>query len=265
MKFSFSDSLSSLVTTLGHPEFPGELMNTLRAVTGADIVSAFEFSRAGEPIYLLGGGRNVSEARFSQAAGVKYARGYWRFDPAVSRALAHSPRMLYEIFRQHGHDILHPEYRAYCYESHDILERVSIFDRTGRIPVMLNLYRCKASGHFSPTGVRRLEQNGGVLGALVAKHAEITGAFQRSASPVNFGMVAKVLREAGLRLSAQEIEICASLLTGLSYKEIAQRRLLKVSSVITYRKRAYAKLGIRHREELASIVESAQCRLQPRN
>ncbi len=260
MDARFSNSLSGLVATLGHAHFAQALMGSLREATGADLVSAFEFSDLNEPIYLFGAGCSVSEARFSQTAGIKYANGYWRYDPAVSNALATDSPTPCRVLRQHWDDISHREYRAYCYESHDVLERVSIFDRSGRMPVMLNLYRYKESGHFSPTGVRLIEQKGGLFGALVAKHAEITGMIRKSASPTNAGAAARALRDADLGLSTQEIEVCASLLAGFSYKEIARRRSLRISSVVTYRKRAYLKLGVRNREGLVSLFEKAQAR-----
>lgn len=256
-------SLSGLISTLGEPKFAQELMVALRMATGADLISAFEFSETEEPVYLFGAGCSPPEARFSQTAGIKYANGYWRFDPAVSHALSTESCTPRTIFRQKWHDISNREYRAYCYESHDVLERVSIFDRSRRTPILLNLYRYKDSGHFSTVGVRRIEQSGGVLGALVAKHAELAAAVQRWKSQANFGEAAKFLRNPALGLSTQEIEVCASLLAGFSYKEIAQRRSLKISSVITYRKRAFLKLGIRNRGELEAIFESSSRRARP--
>ena len=69
-----------------------------------------------------------------------------------------------------------------------------------------------------------------------------------------------MLRAAHPTLSEREVEICASLLVGRSYKEIARQRGVLASSVITYRKRAYAKLGIMSRHELELIYDDTHRR-----
>lgn len=257
MDSSLGSSLTGLITTLGHGEFAPRLMDVLRTTTGADLVSAFEFSRSDEPTYLLASGCSVQEARFSQTAGLRYAGGYWRFDRALGHALAGSSRAQCEILRQRSRDIPDPEYRDYCYDSHSVIERVSIFHWSGKKRIMLNLYRYATTGPFGSPGERRIEESGEVLGALVAKHAEMTDVARPSRFQSNVLLVGKVLLEACPFLSTQEVEVCASLLSGLSYKEIALRLGLMPSSVVTYRKRAYAKFGIMSRGELETIYERA--------
>ena len=247
--------LSSVVNTLGRAEFGQELTDQLRMVTGADIVSAFEFSTDNKPNYLLGGGRTPPEARFSEAAGQRYASGYWRFDRALGNVLSSSSRFRYKILFQRCYDIPNKEYRSYCYDSHEVLERASIFANTGNLPVMLNLYRCKPTGPFDSRGISEIEQSGELLCALIAKHTELVSAISGLNSQPNIGEAGRDLREACLGLSLQEIEVCAGLLAGFTYKEIAQRRNLKLSSVVTYRKRAYMKLGIIDREDLHAMYK----------
>ena len=254
--------LSGLIATLGHGQFAHKLMSLARDMTGADLMSAFEFSRNNEPLYLIGGGCSQSEARFSQVAGERYAAAFWRKDRSLGDMLASARLRPNRIFCQRSNDISDSAYRDFCYDSHSVLERVSIFHTSGTKPIMLNLYRYHASGAFNANSLSHVEESGGILGALVSKHAEITAVPGPALRSPNLAGVGRALREACPALSVQEVEVCAGLLTGHSYKEIARQRGLMSSSVVTYRKRAYAKLGIDGRTELEAIYENAQRRLQ---
>ena len=254
--------LSSVINTLGGAEFGESLMSHLRQTTGADIVSAFEFSKDNEPSYLLGSGNTPPVARFSEAAGQRYANGFWRFDRALSTVMSSSSRFRYKVIFQRCYDIPNKEYRSFCYDSHEVLERASILAYAGRAPIMLNLYRCRGSGPFESIGISEIEKSGELLCALVAKHAEVSTTMPGANVQPDVGEVGKILHKAALGLSTQETEICAGLLAGCTYKEIARRRSLKLSSVVTYRKRAYAKLGIVDRNELDSIYKQIHSRLR---
>ena len=54
-------------------------------------------------------------------------------------------------------------------------------------------------------------------------------------------------------LSQREKEIFEVLLTGVSYKEIANQHFISVNTVKTHTKNIYSKLGIKNRIELLTV------------
>jgi DNA-binding CsgD family transcriptional regulator len=55
-------------------------------------------------------------------------------------------------------------------------------------------------------------------------------------------------------LTGREIDVCARSLSGMTAEGIALELEIKESSVITYRKRAYGRLGISSRHELFRLL-----------
>jgi len=62
-------------------------------------------------------------------------------------------------------------------------------------------------------------------------------------------------RQCGAKLSTREAQICAMFVTGQSDKEVAREPGLRLSSVATYRKRAYQKIGVHDRKGLARFYD----------
>jgi DNA-binding CsgD family transcriptional regulator len=56
-------------------------------------------------------------------------------------------------------------------------------------------------------------------------------------------------------LSVREAEVSAHILLGRTHKEIAEASGIGVSSVVTYRQRAYRKLGVSRRRDLQRLYE----------
>jgi DNA-binding CsgD family transcriptional regulator len=56
-------------------------------------------------------------------------------------------------------------------------------------------------------------------------------------------------------LSVREAEVSAQILVGRTQKEIADASGLGVSSVVTYRQRAYRKLGVARRRDLIRLYD----------
>jgi DNA-binding CsgD family transcriptional regulator len=56
------------------------------------------------------------------------------------------------------------------------------------------------------------------------------------------------------RLTARERDVCANILLGFSSEAIACELAISLNSVLTYRRRAYQRLGITSQNELFSIV-----------
>ncbi|WP_158913958.1 LuxR C-terminal-related transcriptional regulator [Caulobacter sp. S45] len=99
------------------------------------------------------------------------------------------------------------------------------------------------------------ERMGGVILGLIRQHVHLIDA--RSAllfKPVFKDLVAQ-MNAVLPQLSIREVEVCASMLLNMSIKEIALRLGVAPTSVETFRKRAYLKLGVGSRVEFLKLYE----------
>ncbi len=69
-----------------------------------------------------------------------------------------------------------------------------------------------------------------------------------------FAVFRRRLREIDAGLTRRELSVCALALAGMTIEGTALNLGLKNTSVITYRKRAYAKLGISSLNEMFSLI-----------
>ena len=96
-----------------------------------------------------------------------------------------------------------------------------------------------------------VESYAGPLLSILAKHAEMTDAMH---SPVraltSLAEIERCIGQARAELPPREMQVCARMLHGISTEGIALALGISEESVITYRKRAYQRLGIGSRREL---------------
>jgi DNA-binding NarL/FixJ family response regulator len=126
--------------------------------------------------------------------------------------------------------------------------------------VILSMYRDQSVGFFSSGELAEIEDGADTLSALVAKHAALshTGG-QVTRHPPIAELTAR-FRQTGAKLSTREAQICAMFVTGQCDKEVAKATGLQLSSVATYRKRAYQKMGVSDRRGLARFYDTAASR-----
>jgi DNA-binding CsgD family transcriptional regulator len=110
----------------------------------------------------------------------------------------------------------------------------------------VNFYRITAQGRFSDAERARLQAIAPAIGASVARH------FQQV--PDHSLATLFATREPLSALTPREQEVCRHILLGLSSEAISQALGISLHSTLTYRKRAYERLGISSQNELFGIV-----------
>jgi DNA-binding NarL/FixJ family response regulator len=91
--------------------------------------------------------------------------------------------------------------------------------------------------------------------ALVVKHVRLQGRPQTAPLHPPQQEIAGRLLQAGFALSGREAEVSAGLLLGRTHREISEKVGLALSSIVTYRQRAYRKLGVSDRRGLEALYE----------
>lgn len=243
-----AEALGHLVAGIGAAEFPARFLAVMHALAGVELCSVFRRDGAEGVQLLFAAGDPAQQPDFALSASRDYARSHWRSDAQLTR-LARARVGEPVVVRRHVSEIADPAYRAACYERAGVVERISIL-WPGRPAFVANGYRTAPGAPFAPQDVERLELHARLLLAALRQHLRAD-----TATGYLFDEIGLAERLAALDygLSAREAEIAASLVLGETQERIAEAKRLSLATVITYRRRAYAKLGVANRRELAAL------------
>lgn len=249
-------AIAAAVSAVDESYFPDRLLNVLRTLCGTDLCSAFQVEDDGSLRYLFASGRHPDIPGFAEIASLDYAQRYWQRDRTTRQMLSagRNSRPL-PVVRQAWNGISDPEYRRACYERGQIVERLTLYQSDGS-RIFASAYRTRESGPSSAGEIALLETYAPILMAAVARHARFLVGVEPSILHPPSGEVVRNLLGAGRALSVREAEISAGLLIGKTQKEISAESGVALSSVVTYRQRAYRKLGVANRRGLVAFYKT---------
>ena len=173
-------------------------------------------------------------------AAIAYIDRIFKFDPNL-KLIGEAARLRGKVVIRSltAADIRVKAYREVWRESR-IVHRVSLLTGTqGPALVALNFYRAQSSQPFSDKDLARIESVSLPLAAIVRRHVELL--VQTASSTDAWRQRLKVVRH---DLSFRELEVAARMLAGQSLREIAASLGVAHSTAITYRERAYRRLGV---------------------
>ncbi|HMS05073.1 MAG TPA: LuxR C-terminal-related transcriptional regulator [Burkholderiaceae bacterium] len=146
---------------------------------------------------------------------------------------------------QFAHEVADAHYRLLCYDSLGLRERLSllaVFPDGYRVSV--SLLRSHAYPDFGAADMAWLSAQAPLIAAAVMRHVELT-----PLARADQGLARDLLPG----LPARERELLAHVLAGLSTREAAQAMGIALSTALTYRYRAFHRLGIRNQRELLGL------------
>ncbi|MBO9602813.1 MAG: helix-turn-helix transcriptional regulator [Novosphingobium sp.] len=150
-------------------------------------------------------------------------------------------------------DILVPAYRRML-ERAEVIERVSFLRKLGRDGWRcLTVARRRQSGGFD---ARELDWLGGyfrLVTPLIDRHRALVGEVVEDRAERILELEERFARHCP-QLTPRERQICARAAMGISVEGAALDLGIAASSVLTYRKRAYHRLGVSSAYELARLV-----------
>jgi len=232
------------VLAIGRPDFPNVLIDTLRGQAGVGHCMVFALSRAGAAHCLLDAG-NIP---IGGDLGAAYAGQFHESDPnrdAMFEGEGGAPIVLPAFSpRMYG-----ARYRKMFFVDSGIVDKCATAIWLDDTCFYVNFYRIAAQGRFSDAQRARLRAIAPAIGASVARH------FQHSATTPDQTLAALFATCAPLAdLTSREREVCRGILSGFSSEAISQTLGISLHSTLTYRKRAYERLGISSQNELFAIV-----------
>lgn len=240
--------ITDLVAVIGRPSFAGNLFSFAHDMIRADHVTAFCAPQAGGIRTVLA--ENTGARPIARAVAERYVRHHWTCDP-VQRALASRNIMTAAqqecvVFDIDATDVEHTSYRDECYSSVNLNHRLSIANVRDGQTMRLNFYR-RYGRDFSQDEVRRVMDIANLLVAMVWRHDEDSSAQDTANLEASFLQRLARIEPA---LTVRERQVCALVALGLTSEGIALRLGVGLNTVLTYRKRAYARLSISSQNEL---------------
>lgn len=185
----------------------------------------------------------------------RYIQRYFIFDPAYN-TIRHTAHSEWINLRVQPNNISNYQYLNDCYLRPAIVEKLTLARWADNSWFVLSLYRDSREGCLSKEEQKGIAALSYLLLPLLRKHYQLTVESPRLGTKRQARIKEMTRRMASLevKLTERERAVCARTATGLTAKTIAQELGIKVSSVLTYRRRAYERLSISSGYELAALL-----------
>lgn len=230
--------VAGAVLAIGRPTFPDVLLSTLRRT--ADVGHCMVFSFAGERSArcLL----DVGNIPIGGDLGEAYSGHFHQADPNRDAIFSHQASAAPILLPTFARRMYSDSYRKLFFEDSDIVDKFATAIWVDSTCFYVNFYRITAQGRFDRAQIERLKRIAPAISAVVARHFD-TAAAPPDTPRQNLGTLFAT-HDALSCLTGREKEVCQRILTGLSSEAISADLDISIHSTLTYRKRAYEKLGI---------------------
>ena len=236
-----ASDVTPAVLAIGRADFPDVLIDTLRRQAGVGHCMVFALTRAGAASCLL----DIGNIPTGGDLGAAYAGQFHQSHPnrdALFEGEGSAPITLPSFApRMYG-----ARYRKIFFNDSDIVDKCATALWVDHTCFYVNFYRITSQGRFVDAERARLQAIAPAIGASVARH------FQQAPDQSLATLFAT--RAPLAALTPREQDVCRRILLGFSSETISQALGISLHSTLTYRKRAYERLGISSQNELFAIV-----------
>lgn len=247
-----------LMSAIGHADvnaMAGAILKTVASAAPIVQCTIFAYEFGNRPRTVAVADRRGG--RFLQDIADSYARHYYALDgnQSVITPVCVKPDSAIVLHQQASDEIDHPGYRAACYQRPNVSDRLSLLVQpAGDIWLSVNFYRDSAQGKFAPGEIAAIETLAPLFAHGVQHHYRLNGQPVQGAAP----MMLASLRRHCPELSKRELDVLRGVLEGATAVEIADAMGLQPSSVVTYQKRAYKRMGISSQRQLFALCLAPQ-------
>ena len=238
------DALSEAIGSAGSPQFVGQLMDALCQLAQLDHL-ALDLIR-GPGRQKLSEAVSVTSSVFPTAVPMSGGRRLIEggaTQPSSSGVKVHVRRLNLNLLDLRCRE---PEF----YLRFGIVDGVELQWRHRQTGFHLDLYRTHRLGRFSNVEEATLTAAAGLLATLIELHASLSQLTVATTTKQPQDVLQIVVGLLGEGLTPRENAVACRIAAGMGTAEIAQDMGVMPATVITFRKRAYAKLGIGSRAEL---------------
>jgi DNA-binding CsgD family transcriptional regulator len=243
-------AMAECVAAIGRDGFDEHLLALLRQAVGIEQCMIFAYAGDDEVDCLLAA--NERQPRVAGRLARLYAGGLFRQDPNYRRlrqlADTQGDSTDTELTTMQA-DAMSPAYRSHLFAFPDLVDKVSLAIPGQGGAYSLNLYRGTTRGPFTEADLACLDALAPLLASLIRRHYRLHHGVTLPAAQRPSDEEAAVLAP----LSERERQLCLYLLRGHTLKTAAAELEIALSTAETYRKRAYAKLGVPSKARLVAL------------
>jgi DNA-binding CsgD family transcriptional regulator len=239
--------VAGVIEAMGGDGFGNTAMSGLRRFLGIASWSVYRVWKDRPPVMYLSGSDGVRDSTVECFATYR-DRGLYRRDSSFEAAWRRADNGAPVMLQMTADEAPSAEHRDAIYLRHGMLERLSVArpDPDGSL-LAVNVYRHTRDACAGDVLAERFGNLAPALIAAVARHLELT-----ASTPEHD--VRKMLLKRCPGLTRRELQVLELLLEGCTYEGIAAHLKLSLSTVQTYRARAYGRLGIHFRNQLFRMV-----------
>lgn len=244
------DLVFDIVGCLGRRDFGRHALALINRVVPAASWSAYRLPQAGLPCMLVSGSHQIPDT--TRDCWKVYRASLYRRDDTFAQVRERA--LPGGVMMTHWHaEEIRPPHRDLIYRRHGVRERLSVVrvEDDGAL-LAVNCYRHEHQRLFDDGEIAKLQGLALGLVACVRRHAEIVRE-ESAAGDVPHSFAALLARRCPM-LTARELDVCDRLLRGWTHDGIAVDLGLSAATVITYRNRAFGRLGIHFRSELFALA-----------
>lgn len=250
-----TDTFADAVAALGTAEYGRACFRVFEQSFDVDHWALFRY-QARQPVRCI-----ATASRAYAAAAEKnvdfFVNRCYRFDPSlIAFKEQHTDRPC--LVKMGISDIHDMQYR-HCFEVTNVRERLSWFAADGTDLLQLCIYRAGSHRTFSGAEMNVFATLARLVIATALKHEELGDSAAAARGQLDLDSLERRLGDLDMGLSARERQVCARAVAGCTIEATAADLNIRKTSVITYRQRAYQKLGISKQSELLALV----CNLKP--
>jgi DNA-binding CsgD family transcriptional regulator len=258
---SLTVTIADLVRALGSDQFPLFLNRYLERGVSADVLFAYAIrTDAEDAALLMSGTTQIDRVEEHRALLREYAERGFSADPLIKSMRSSSETVPFVKVR-HAAEVEDAAFRQQYFDDMGDEEELSIVGGRGSTEL---LYIGFFGHHFTDAETRFATEQAPMILALLQKHRELRqslGYHVPAAPPSRDAALRGALTDNPAGLTQREVEVCAQIMRGLSADAIASQLGISAHTVVTHRKRAYAKLCISSQAELfAKIYQVANAR-----
>ena len=253
---ALSNALGPVVDSAGSSRFLGQLFDCVKQFVDCD---SLHLQRArvtprdtrGRRIEWIGS--YAPDHENLQRTMEKYFGSFVDRDPLNDR-VSDAPHG--ELIHRSAQTIEDTELRCLIYDVANIHDECVVVRPSNGIAYSLSVCRARRLPAFSLYELSVLKHLGQVLLPLAELHTRMVGVplddNVNKVAPAD--VLQAYLTRRSILLSSRETSVCSAFVKGMTSVSIAQAMGVKESTVETYAKRAFAKLGVSSRRELLSLV-----------
>jgi len=252
----FATRLTALAKSEGHPTFLKSAFHFVNEFVKVDSCAVFKVAAdkksGAEHLCTFGS----LEPTLATLLAEDYIRNGFKSDPMVQTALL-SPK----IRVRHLPDTQYTKaYRNQYFEKAKLIDKVSSIHTSKNVLFLVSFYRLEGHGQFETQDFNDLQRLAPIIGRFVLRHARLTQDKTRMENVYEQRISQLVQDNTQIfsKLSPREKDVCKLSLLGQEEKDIAIEMHVSLSTIITHRRRLYAKLNIGSKAELFQLAFMAQ-------